>query len=74
MTATTPNVRQALAIRTQRRLWRGRAQRWDEQGSVRLGKVIDAVLASCPLYPDAVVLDLGCRQTTDSGRVVAGSI
>ena len=60
MNATKATVRQTLAIRMQRALWRGRAQRWDELGSVQLEKVVDAVLASCPVSPDAVVLDLGC--------------
>jgi SAM-dependent methyltransferase len=65
MNATRTNVRQALAIRMQRMLWRGRAQRWDEQGSVRLAKVVDAVLASSPVSSGAVVLDLG----SGSGQV-----
>lgn len=60
MNSTRPNVHQALAIRMQRLLWRGRAQRWDEHGSVSLGKVVDAVLARCPVSPHAVALDLGC--------------
>jgi ubiquinone/menaquinone biosynthesis C-methylase UbiE len=60
MNSTRPNLRQGLAIRMQRTLWRGRAQSWDEQGSVQLGKVVDAVLERCPVSPDAVVLDLGC--------------
>jgi ubiquinone/menaquinone biosynthesis C-methylase UbiE len=60
MNATKATVRQTLAIRMQRALWSGRAQRWDELGSVQLEKVVDAVLASCPVSPDAVVLDLGC--------------
>lgn len=78
MTVTTPNVRQALAIRTQRRLWRARAQRWNEQGSLRLREVIDAVLARSPVHPDAVVLDLGCGSgqltlplARDAARVLA---
>jgi ubiquinone/menaquinone biosynthesis C-methylase UbiE len=60
MNATKPTFRQGLAIRMQRTLWSGRAQRWDEQGSVQLGKVVDAVLERCPVLAGAVVLDLGC--------------
>ncbi len=78
MGSTTPNMRQALAIRMQRMLWRGRAQRWDEHGSVRLGKVVEAVLARSPVSPDAAALDLGCGsgQVTlplarNVGRVLA---
>jgi ubiquinone/menaquinone biosynthesis C-methylase UbiE len=60
MNSNKPNLRQRLAIRMQRTLWRGRAQRWDEQGSVQLSKVVDAVVERCPVSADSVVLDLGC--------------
>jgi ubiquinone/menaquinone biosynthesis C-methylase UbiE len=60
MKSAKPTFRQGLAIRMQRTLWSGRAQRWDEQGSVQLGKVVDAVLERCPVIAGAVVLDLGC--------------
>jgi ubiquinone/menaquinone biosynthesis C-methylase UbiE len=49
-----------MAIRMQRTLWSGRAQRWDEQGSVQLAKVVDAVLERCRVPAGAVVVDLGC--------------
>lgn len=60
MSATKPTFRQGLAIRTARTLWSGRAQRWDEQGSVQLGRVVDAVLERSPVSEEAVVVDLGC--------------
>src|SRR5437763_17130744 len=60
MNATKATVRQTLAIRMQRALCSGRPQRWDELGAVQLEIVVDAVLASCPVSPNAVVLDLGC--------------
>jgi ubiquinone/menaquinone biosynthesis C-methylase UbiE len=60
MSATKPTFRQGLAILTARTLWSGRAQRWDEQGSVQLGRVVDAVLERSPVSEEAVVLDLGC--------------
>jgi ubiquinone/menaquinone biosynthesis C-methylase UbiE len=78
MNAAKPTFRQGLAIRTARTLWSGRAKRWDEQGSVQLGKVVDEVLARCPVAAEAVVLDLGCGsgQVTmplarDAARVLA---
>jgi SAM-dependent methyltransferase len=78
VSSITPNLRQTLAITIQRTLWRRRAQRWDEQGSVGLSEVLDAVLANCPVSSDAVVLDLGCGsgQVTlplarDAARVLA---
>jgi ubiquinone/menaquinone biosynthesis C-methylase UbiE len=60
MNAAKPTFRQGLAIRTARTLWSGRAQRWDEQGSVQLRTVVEAVLERCAVSAEAVVVDLGC--------------
>ncbi len=41
-------------------LWRHRAERWDQEGSTQLSKVVDAVLAECRKADRAVAVDLGC--------------
>ncbi len=50
----------ALAIGMSRILWRHRAERWDQEGSSQLSKVVDAVVASCADVEGAVAVDLGC--------------
>ncbi len=60
-TASRPtSFRQGLAIRTEKLLWGGRAQSWEEEGSAQLAPVVEAVLASCDARPGMVVVDLGC--------------
>ena len=50
----------ALAIGMSRMLWRHRAERWEQEGSTQLGKVVEAVLAECGAARTAVAVDLGC--------------
>jgi SAM-dependent methyltransferase len=50
----------ALAIGMSRILWRHRAERWDQEGSSQLSKVVDLVVASCADLEGAVAVDLGC--------------
>lgn len=55
-----PSPARALAIGVSRLLWRGRAERWDREGSTQLGSVVDAVLERSDAPDGAVAVDLGC--------------
>jgi ubiquinone/menaquinone biosynthesis C-methylase UbiE len=44
----------------QRFVWQRRVGSWEQQGSIGLGKVVDAILAQLELTGEEVLVDLGC--------------
>ncbi len=58
--STLASVRTAATDRLQRRLWDRRAESWDQEGSLGLEPVIEAVLRTADAGQGTVVVDLGC--------------
>lgn len=52
--------RQAFSAGWERALWRRRTERWEQESSQGLIRVVEAVLARCDTSPEAIAIDLGC--------------
>lgn len=54
------SLRQALSAAWERVLWRGRTDRWEQESSQGLVRVVDALLERCRTTPETLAIDLGC--------------
>lgn len=74
-------LRRALTLRRQRRVWSGRVEGWDASPPPGLEKVVAAVLEQAATVPATLAVDLGCGTgqvslplARQAGRVIAVDI